>query len=573
MEIREHFDIADRRITIVVLLLVVVFGLLTVRCFFLQYCKKDYCQQVLLRRQLRVPESPRRGVVLDRCGRVLGASNKIQIVFAEPRLINDVKETGRKLASILNMPAHEICRTIMGSKNPGFIKIKSGISAKEIQAISSARIRGVGIQSDWRRYYPLEDLACHVLGFTSVDNHGLDGVELQLEQKLRGAAGENIFFADARRRPIGLKGCGSLCEDGTNVILTIDAVIQQFVRSELLKQYRSYDAESATAIVMEPHTGAILAMTSLPDFSPGNPGAADINSLRNRALTDVFEPGSILKPIVASIAIDTEKISMDEEILCENGSYAGKGFGRIGEYGNHRFGELTVRQIIAKSSNIGMAKIGQKTGREKLYSGLRLFGFGRKTDIDLPGEVTGCLRPVSEWTGYSETRIPFGQEISVTVVQLARAFCVLANGGRAVKPYVVQAIVDNQGKVTNCRRCLPEAGFIVKPDVAMWMVTKAMTAVVKEGTGRRAALEKLEVFGKTGTANIAKADGKGYEENCYVASFVGGAPAENPAVVVLVSIYKPNVALGKGYTGGTVAAPVVAKIIDKTLNYIERYKR
>jgi len=560
----------DRRATVLILLLLVVaFVLLAARCFYLQRYKKDYCRQILLKRQLRVSELPRRGVILDRCGRVLGASNKIQIVFAEPRLVKDVKETASRLASILNMPAHEICRTILESRNPGFVKIKSGISAGQRQEVGNSRIRGVGVQSDWQRYYPMGDLACHVVGFTSRDNRGLGGVELKLEQKLCGSAGENIFFADASRRPIGLKGYENLCSDGTNVVLTIDAVIQQFARRELLEQYNSYDAESTTAIVMEPQTGAVLALVSLPDFEPSNSGAADANSLRNRALTDTFEPGSILKPIIAAIALDTKAISLDETIFCENGSYSGRGFGRISEYGDHRFGELTVRGIIAQSSNIGMAKIGQKTGREGLFSGLRLFGFGHKTGIDLPGEAVGLLRPADKWTGYSVTRIPFGQEISVTAIQLARAFCVLANGGRAVEPYVVKATADNKDKVLSYRRPLSDGGFIVRPEVAHWMVTEAMTAVVREGTGRRASLEDWEVFGKTGTANIARSDGKGYEEDCYVASFVGGAPADSPQVVVLVSIYKPNVALGKGYTGGIVAAPVAKKIIAKTLRYLK----
>jgi cell division protein FtsI/penicillin-binding protein 2 len=560
----------DRRATVVVLLLLVVaFVLLAARCFYLQHYKKDYCLQILLKRQLRVSELPRRGVILDRCGRVLGASNKIQIVFAEPRLVEDVKETANRIASILNMPAHEICRTILESKNPGFVKIKSDISAGQRQAIGSSRIRGIGIQSDWRRYYPMGNLACHVVGFTSRDNRGLGGIELEFEQKLRGSAGENIFFADARRRPIGLKAYENPCSDGTNVILTIDAVIQQFTRKELLEQFKSYDAESATAIVMEPQTGAVLALVCLPDFDPTDSNTADADNLRNRALTDTFEPGSILKPIVAAIALDTKAVSPDETIFCENGSYSGRGFGRIGEYGDHRFGELTVREIIARSSNIGMAKIGQKTGREKLFTGLRLFGFGRKTGIDLPGQAVGLLRPADEWTNYSVTRIPFGQEISVTAIQLARAFCVLANGGRAVEPYVVKATADNKDKVLNYRRPLSDSGFIVRPEVARWMVTEAMTAVVAEGTGRRASLEDWEVFGKTGTANIARSDGKGYEQDCYVASFAGGAPADSPQVVVLVSIYKPNVTLGKGYTGGVVAAPAAKKIIAKTLRYLK----
>jgi cell division protein FtsI/penicillin-binding protein 2 len=359
-------------------------------------------------------------------------------------------------------------------------------------------------------------------------------------------------------------------QDGVGIILTLDATIQQFVRAELVKQYASYEAESAVAIVAEPKTGAILAMVSLPDFDPRDAGSADPNNLRNRAICDQFEPGSVLKPIVAAIAIDAGCVGRGEKIFCEYGSYYRSGIGQIGEYGDHKFGDLTVRDILVESSNIGMAKIGQKLGRDRLYKGLRLFGFGKKMGIDLPGEVEGLLRPARKWTGYSVTRIPFGQEISVTAIQLVRAFCILANGGRLVRPYLVKAIVDSNGEIIKLKRLPPAVGYVVKPEVAEWIVTEAMVGVVNEGTGKKARLERWQVFGKTGTANMAKSDERGYSESDYVASFVGGAPAAEPAVVVLVSIRKPNVELGKGYTGGTVAAPVAAGILDKTLNYLEK---
>jgi cell division protein FtsI/penicillin-binding protein 2 len=231
-----------------------------------------------------------------------------------------------------------------------------------------------------------------------------------------------------------------------------------------------------------------------------------------------------------------------------------------------------VREILVKSSNIGMAKIGQKLGKDKLYEGLERFGFGRKTGIDLPGEAEGLLWPADKWTGYSVTRIPFGQEISTTAIQLLTAFCVLANGGHPVRPFVVKAMVDSKGQVTKLKQPPPEVGFVVKPEVAKWIVEDALVGVVNEGTGRKAKMEKWQLFGKTGTANIAKSDGHGYSEDDYIASFAAGAPAEEPKVVVLVSIRKPNKRLGKGYTGGEVAAPVAAKIIEKTLNYLERYE-
>jgi cell division protein FtsI/penicillin-binding protein 2 len=230
---------------------------------------------------------------------------------------------------------------------------------------------------------------------------------------------------------------------------------------------------------------------------------------------------------------------------------------------------LTVREVIVKSSNIGMAKIGQRLGKDKLYNGLTMFGFGKVTGIDLPGEVSGLLWPPQKWTGYSVTRIPFGQEITVTTMQLVNAFCILANGGHVVRPHIVKAVVDNEGNIVKLTQAAPPVGFCVNPRVAKWIITEAMTGVVNEGTGKRAKLEKWQVFGKTGTANIAKSDQRGYSENDYVASFVAGAPAEDPAVIVLVSIRRPDKSLGKGYTGGAVASPVAGKILEKTLTYLE----
>ena len=539
---------------------------LGVRCFYLQYFRGQHYRSVSVRqRQKWIPQNPQRGMILDRRGRMLAASNKIRTIFAEPRVIKDPKITSSKLSPILKMGAHEICRLITESKNPGFAKIKVGADAS--QCAAARKIYGIGVQSDWQRYYPMGRLAAHVVGFTSTDNRGLAGIELQYDKRLSGSAAQNIFFADVYRRPIRLKQQNGILTNGVGIILTLDATVQQFARTELEKQYESYEAESAVAIVAEPHSGAILALVSLPDFEPGDAGSADPKNLRNRAVTDQFEPGSIIKPIAAAIALDTGVVNRYEKIFCENGNYRGRGFGRIGEY-RRGFGDLSVREILINSSNIGMAKIGQRLGKNKLYDGLGLFGFGKKVGIELPGEAEGQLRSVRQWTGYSVTRIPFGQEISATAMQIVRAFCILANGGRLVRPHLVKAIVANNGQIIKLNRAPPSVGYVVSPQVAKWIVTEALVGVVNEGTGKKAKLEKWQVFGKTGTANVARSDQRGYSESDYVASFVAGAPAEDPAVVVLVSIYKPNVKLGKGYTGGTVAAPVAAKILEKTLNYL-----
>ena len=570
-----------RTIIFFLLVLVVTFLSLAGRCFYVQYVQRDHYTEVCTKQQRgRLIKKPRRGAIFDGGGRVLAASRKVRIIFADPREIKDTLNTSVKLDPIVNtsvklnpivkMSATEIIRLIRESGNPRFVRIKVDVTATQCDA--ARQIFGIGVETDWQRSCPVGRLAGHVVGFTSLDNRGLSGIELQYDDKLRGSAGQNIFLADAFRRPIQMRQQSSDVTDGVGIILTLDSAIQQFARSALIEQYESYEAESAVAIVASAKTGAILAMVSLPDFDPEDIRNQDPNTFLNCAITYQYEPGSVLKPIVAAIALDSGLVNRYERIYCEDGDYRGKGFGRIGEYSNHRFGNLTVREILVNSSNIGMAKIGQRLGKDKLYNGLRHFGFGRKVGVDLPGEAEGMLRRAGDWTGYSVTRIPFGQEISVTAVQLVRAFCVLASGGRSVEPFLVRAVVNSEGEVIKQRHSSPDVGYIVKPEVAKWIVNDCLVGVVNErengGTGWRAKLDKWQVFGKTGTAQLAKSDGRGYEDHAYVASFVAGAPAEDPEVVVLVSIYKPNARLGKGYTGGAVASPVAARILEKTLKYL-----
>jgi cell division protein FtsI/penicillin-binding protein 2 len=548
--------------------LIAAFAGLIIRCFYLQCIKYDYFGSASVRqRQSWIAEKPQRGVILDCYGRVLAASNRYQTIYAESRAIKNIEDVSARLSPILRMPAGEIAGIIEGSKNPGYVKLKT--EATEEECKEAAVIEGIGVGSDWQRYYPMGRLAANVVGFTSSDNIGLEGIELKYNNELTGDEGQNIVFADVMRRPIRLKEQTTYVENGYGLILTIDSTIQEFARAELERVVDDFQAESGVAIAAEPKSGAILALVSLPDYDPQKIGASDFERIRNRAITDQYEPGSLFKPFVAAIAIDTNMVSRDEKIFCEYGNYHGKGFGQIGEYGNHRYGNMTIREILAQSSNIGMAKVGQKVGAERMYYGLRQFGFGRKTWIDLPGEVEGNLRPLKEWNGYSVTRVPFGQEISTTAIQIVQAFCIIANRGRYVSPYLVKAIVGNNGDIIKIRQPRSNPVFVIKPQTADWLVKDALTAVVNEGTGRPARLKKWQLFGKTGTAQLALADRKGYSDTDYVASFIAGAPAEDPAIVVLVSVVKPNKKLGKGYTGGAVASPAVGRIIERTLNYLE----
>jgi cell division protein FtsI/penicillin-binding protein 2 len=515
-----------------------------------------------------VPSYAQRGIIVDRRGRVLAASNKIETAFAEPRALSNIeyqKEAAGKLQQILGTPGHLICKTIQEASNPGYVKLKTDISSSEREQLLEENLYGIGIQSSYKRYYPAGRTVCHVVGFAGADNKGLAGVELEFDDRLRGKAGRETFFVDAARKPIGIKQRDNSLSHGCGVVLTIDETIQQLTRGVLERQMEKYRAESAVSIVMDPFMGEVLAMVSLPDFDPGNISIKDMPNLRNRALTDPFEPGSIFKPIVAAAALDEGVITTSELIYCERGHWDKY---RIGEWGSHSFGEINVKEIIAESSNIGMAKIGKKMGREKLYDSMKLFGFGERTGIELPGEDPGILYPTSKWSGYSVTRIPYGHEILVTALQVARAYSTLANGGRAVKPRIVKAIVDSEGNFIERINPPSLAGQIIKPEVANWIVIEALREVVLSGTGTRADSDKYKIFGKTGTANIARPEG-GYDEENYTTSFVGGAPLEKPRVVVLVSIRKPDKSLRIGYSGGRVAAPAAKEIIEMTLDYLD----
>jgi len=561
------------RIVVFISFIIVAFVGLGGRCYYLQCVAADHYSELSLdQRCSSLPLEAQRGPILDSRGRVLAASNQIRTVFAEPRAIAEPKETASQLAPILDMGAHEICRLITESRNPGYVALQVDATASRCDAARA--LYGIGVQSTWRRHYPIGQLASHVVGFTGRENKGLGGIEHRFDTELSGEGVRHAFNVDVHRRPLSYHvpqegGVIATPTNGSAIILTLDAAIQQFAREELLKQYEKYSAESALAVVADAQTGAILAMVSLPDFDPTNVGRANPDHLLNHVLTDQFEPGSMIKPVVTAIAMDTGVVNKYETIFCEHGNYRGRGFGRIGEF-DKGFGDLTVREILVNSSNVGMAKIGQRMGPERLYEGLTLFGFGRRIGFDLPGEAEGLLRHPSTWTGYSITRIPFGQEISVTALQMVRAYCMLANGGRLVRPYLVKALVQPDGSMVDIRPPALRVGYVIKPEISRWVVSEALASVVNEGTGKRAKLEKWQVFGKTGTAQIARSDGRGYEPRAYVTSFICGAPAEDPRVIVLVSVRRPDYAIEKRFTGGgTVASPVAARILERTMTYLE----
>jgi cell division protein FtsI/penicillin-binding protein 2 len=552
-----------------VLIVLVAVGLLGLlgRLAYIQGAMRPRLEPIVARQQKGQHSLPaRRGMILDRRGRILAGSDEAQTVYADPTLIDDLYATAERVAPILDMTAAEVVERIQQAvkKRPGtrYVRLKRHVDEVDGQAVSALRERGIDMQADSRRRYPMGSLACHILGFVGDEGHGLEGVEAQHDQLLAGHNGYVRSVNDAARRWIWLRPDGYRPpRDGRHVVLTIDATIQSIVETELADAVGKYNAPSGVAIVLAPKTGDVLGLACWPKYDPARPQDSPKGARRNQALTDPVEPGSTFKPFIAATAIHEEAVRWNENIFCENGMFM---MGRRRILDMHAYGGLPFETVIVKSSNIGMAKIGERLGNERLHAAVRNFGFGETTGIDLIGEGPGIVRRFSSWTHYSTGSIPMGQEISVTPIQLVRAFSVFANGGLLVQPRVVKSLLDVDGRVIE-DRSEPVILRRVLPEPVIRSTRSVLAKVINEGTGRRAQLERWQVIGKTGTAQIARKDGRGYERNAHVASFVCAAPAADPEVAVLVMIHRPK---GAVYTGGRVSAPAAKEIVAKSLAYL-----
>lgn len=513
-----------------------------------------------------------RGTIYDRRGRILAGTKIVSSLFADPANIENKTHIAEIVAAELQADAEVILNKIESSRNPRFVWLARDIDPQVSETLAqlgfNKTLYGLGIRMEPKRVYTAGTLAGHVLGAVSIDGVGQEGVESFYDKILRGQEGCEEYMQDAARRKIWLikDKCRSPV-NGNHIILSIDSVVQQFTQKILGATCEQYHAESGVAVVMDPKTGDILAMASWPEVDPNNFGATPPDKRRNRAVTDPYEPGSIFKPFIASRAIMEKIVTADTTFNCHNGEY------RVGKrtiHDVHGYGNLTVREIVVKSSNIGMAQIGQKMGNHLLYKAIRAFGFGQRTGIDLFGEDYGLVIPYHRWTDYSTTSVPMGQEIAATSLQLVSAFAAIANDGVLLRPRLFRASIDERGTVTKERTAPEPRGKVpvLDPATARLMVRDLLRRVVTEGTGKKAEVPGYQVFGKTGTAQIFRATSKGkgrIEENAYVASFLGGAPASDPQVVAVVSIRKPERRIG--YYGGTVSAPAVKEILQAYFEY------
>lgn len=539
---------------------ILVFLLIAGRAYYLQVVQApDLQSRADQQRQRVIKLAPQRGSIYDNWGDPLAVSLAAESLYADPVMVKNPKESAAKLAKVLKSSKKELTRLLSSKKR--FVWLQRKLDPEIAKEVHGLRIGGLHFVTERKRYYPQATTAAHVIGFTGLDPRGLEGIELEYDQQLQGQPGRLVSLRDARGR--GLASADQLVQGGVageNLYLTLDRSLQYVAEKELARVVKETGAVGGTVVMMEPASGRILALASQPDYNPNLAGRYPASSRRNRAVTDMYEPGSTFKPFLLAAVLEEGLVRPNQKIYCENGRFS-VGGKIIRDH--KKFKKLSLKEVLKFSSNIGFAKLGKTLGREKYYSYIRDFGFGEPTGIDLPGEVSGMLRQPSRWFEIDLAAISFGQGLSVTPLQIATAMSAIANGGLLMEPYLVEKITDADGEIV--MRRLPKVRRRVVSEKTAKIVKDMMISVTEPGgTGTRAALAGYRVAGKTGTAQKVDTVTGGYSPDKRVSSFVGFVPADNPALVLSVTVDEPK---GKTY-GGLVAAPVFSRIAGQTLSHM-----
>jgi cell division protein FtsI (penicillin-binding protein 3) len=531
------------------------------RMFQLQVLKKEQLYKMASQQhQIQIPFSQKRGTVYDRNGNELAVSIEVDSVYADGRKVVELEKTATQIGSALSLDRQEL-RKRLKTRKP-FEWVQRKITSKEAEEVKALQLPGINFVKENRRFYPNAQLAAHVIGFVGLDSQGLEGVEFQYDNSLDGEDRAQTMERDARGREIAMGNAPfDKGERYRNVFLTLDKQVQYVAETELNKAVEKLGAKGGMAIAMEPATGKVLAMASSPTFDPNQFIQYRSKSWKNRAVADVFEPGSLFKVFLAAAAIEEKVAAPSDSFFCENGSYTV--YDRtIHDHTKH--GWLTLQQIVKFSSNIGASKVGEKMGKDRFYRYIGAFGFGEKTQVGLPGEGKGIVHHPRYWSPVSLDTISFGQGISVTGIQLVTAMSAVANGGTLMKPFIVERITDEKGKVVQSFK--PEVvRKVLSDETSKKMKTVLKATTEKGGTGEWAVPAGYEVAGKTGTAQKIDSLLGGYSEDRYNSGFMGFVPADDPRLVLLVVIDEPQ---GTATTGGQVAAPVFRAIAEKVLPYL-----
>jgi cell division protein FtsI (penicillin-binding protein 3) len=512
-----------------------------------------------------IPARP--GEIVDRDGHVLAMTISCSSLFLNPSRIDNPQDVATRVCLALDLDADQIEQRIVDNKQNYFIWVKRRLTDAETAAVRKLELADEiwGFRDEYLRRFPQGVVAAHILGTRDIDGVGHGGLEQTLNDTIQGTDGSRALVRDARGVVIEVdQGLTRPPEHGQSTSLTIDTVIQLHTERELDRLVEKWKPAGASAIVMDPHSGEILAMASRPVFDPNHPVTEDSRAWTNLNVAAVFEPGSTFKPFVVATAMERGLLNHDDTFFCENGRYK---MGRRVLHDHHPYGRLSLTDVLVKSSNIGMAKIAERMGLATLYDCTTVWGFGRRTGIELPGEVSGLIRPLQKWDDYSLGSIPMGQELAVTPLQLITAHAALANGGQLVNPHLIldQTLAAPQpdSEVSSAAPPSRVVSRTASEDIVRWLIRGPMTAVVNRGTAREGRIAGINVFGKTGTAQKIDPQTGTYSKTEHVCSYVCGAPSEDPQVVILVVVDGPTI--GGPHYGGSVAAPAARRILERTL--------
>src|SRR5271167_1201951 len=507
-------------------------------------------------RGLVIDVDPRRGTIYDRNGAELAMSIDVDSVFAVPSEIPDQESTAQVLADVLNLNAQDLLAHLRSQKNFAWVKRK--VDAETSDRVRELNLRGIYFRKEPKRFYPKRDLAAQVVGYVGTDDEGLGGLELVYDDDLRGIPGREIISVDARRHWFGR--VERQPDPGQNLVLTVDGTIQYIAEKELEQAMLDTKAEAGTVVVQNPRTGEILALANRPTFNPNVFFSVDKEALKNRAVSDVYEPGSVFKTVTYSAAIEQGVVKPEDRVDCQGGSITIFG---MTIHDAHKMGVMTIAEAYAHSSDVAAVKTGMKLGDVRFDEYIRSYGFGSQTGIELPGESRGLKKPVNRWSKVSIGAMSMGQEIGVTAVQIVSMVSTIANDGVYTPPRIVAGELPPNGTPQPVVFHPAQQHRVISTMTAAQM-KKLMEGVVLFGTARRAILDGYTVAGKTGTAQKVDPATGAYSKTKYVASFVGFAPVNDPAITIAVIL---DSAQGL-HQGGQVSAPVFKRIAQQVLEYM-----
>src|SRR5205807_754895 len=555
------------RCAIVCLGFVLLFSAFSFRLIYLQMIKHDqYAGLAAEKHVYKQPIFAERGSILDANNEVLAHNTPVETVVADATHINNRDAVIPILRTALELPADELTEKLSGDRRYIVLKREVPIAAANAlrEKLRVENLRGIYFERDTTRIYPNSSMLCHVIGFTDFEHRGIQGVESSMEEYLHGQDGYRFIEHNRAGQEIVLyRGQERAPRDGYQVHLTVDLNLQNIVENEIDAAVREYSPQKATIILMRPQTGEILAMATRPAFDLNKRSEAKPEQMKNRAISDMMEPGSTFKIVTAAAALNEHKFGLDSYIFCENGIW---NYGGTALHDHAAFRDLSVKDILIRSSNIGAAKLGVSVGDQKFYEYIRRFGFGERTGVELPGEIPGLIRPPQSWSKISITHLPMGHEIGVTALQMTAAMAAIANGGKLMTPRIVKSITTSDGKTISTLSPIV-LRQVISPQTASQIGSALRGVVSDRGTAAAAAVPGFIIAGKTGTAQKVGPSG-GYEKGKEVVSFCGYLPADHPEFVGLVVLDDAQTKPELNY-GGLVAGPIFSHIAEKAARYLD----